>query len=500
MAGLEFGPFLFDAAAGLFRGRQPVPLGQRALALLALLTERSGRAVSKDELMERAWPGVVVEETNLSVQIAALRKTLADGANGRAWIVTVPRYGYRFQLPAEAEPAQRSPLPTLIVMPFERPIDHAEARQLADGIAADITDALSRFRAFCVITQSAAALSAVEPDEGVASNGARYVLSGSVRPAAGQVRVSVALTEAASGARRWGEKFDGDLSALFAFHDRVSEVVAALVEPEILRAEVERARRRPATSRDAYELYLRALPLFRTSADPERSDAVRLLEEATALDPHFGPALVHAAWAYERHDTFGPGLDDASRDRALDFARRALAASPDDPLVTAIAALVLLNVGMERERSLAMLAQAIKANPNHPTILSLHAFANVMVGDVELGRLAFLKALGMTSSVAQSYEALVGVGMAQLMAGDFADAADWGLKGIAANGEWLGGHWLLCAARAHQGRTEDAARAVAALRKLAPAMTMAHMERIGLRYARRIDIFTNGLRLAGMPD
>ena len=95
---LAFGPFMLDAVRGaLLRDGAPVALGQRALAVLAALGETPGRTVAKDDLLARAWPGTLVEEGNLTVQIAALRKALGPGPDGRDWIVTVPRIGYRLR-------------------------------------------------------------------------------------------------------------------------------------------------------------------------------------------------------------------------------------------------------------------------------------------------------------------------------------------------------------------------------------------------------------------
>ena len=92
-----FGPFRLDADAEiLFRNGEPLPLGKRAVALLRVLIERAGMPVSKDALMEAAWPGLAVEESNLTVQIAALRRVLREEPGGERWIETLPRRGYRF--------------------------------------------------------------------------------------------------------------------------------------------------------------------------------------------------------------------------------------------------------------------------------------------------------------------------------------------------------------------------------------------------------------------
>src|ERR1700752_4165369 len=97
---LAIGPFRLDVdTATLYRGNDPLPVGRRAVALLGVLAKRHGLLVSKDELIEAAWSGLAVEESNLSVQIAALRKALAAEPGGESWIETLPRRGYRFVAP-----------------------------------------------------------------------------------------------------------------------------------------------------------------------------------------------------------------------------------------------------------------------------------------------------------------------------------------------------------------------------------------------------------------
>src|SRR5215468_10139663 len=96
-----FGPFRLDAEAEiLFRGSEPLPVGKRAVALLRVLVERAGAPVSKDTLIDAAWSGLAVEESNLTVQIAALRRVFREEPGGDRWIETLPRRGYRFVGPS----------------------------------------------------------------------------------------------------------------------------------------------------------------------------------------------------------------------------------------------------------------------------------------------------------------------------------------------------------------------------------------------------------------
>ncbi|WP_246687646.1 transcriptional regulator [Mesorhizobium sp. B3-1-7] len=120
-----FGPFVLDPVKGtLLRQEIPISIGHRGITLLTTLAARPGDILTKAELMEAAWPGLAVEESNLTVQIATLRKALGPTDQGGDWIATVPRVGYRFTAPVERvegsvqRPIAPSGKPTIAVLPF----------------------------------------------------------------------------------------------------------------------------------------------------------------------------------------------------------------------------------------------------------------------------------------------------------------------------------------------------------------------------------------------
>ena len=505
-----FGPYVLDGAARVLRrDGQPLALGQRAFDLLAALVEANGAAVDKDTLMRRAWPGLFVEEANLSVQIAALRKALGKAPDGQEWIATVPRVGYRLPRSAPSEPPGRPSIqrPVVAVLPFDNPTADAERSYFADGVVEDLITALSRFRTFAVVSRNTAFSyreRGLGPEE-IAAVGVRYLLEGTVRRRGPQLRISVHLIDTETAVHLWAHQFDGDGDALFAFLDGTVEAVVGFVEPEIRKAEIERARRKPPGSLDAYDHYLRALPLFRGTSPQVRAEAIRLLEESVRLDPGFATGLAYAAWAYERQETFGEGATPVERARALQLAEAALTAGPDDPLVAAISGLVLMAFGGQWQRCLAILGDALAANPNNATVQSLTAFCNMMFGDLDLGRDLFFRAFQNSPGALDNYELLVGVGLAELFRHDYEAAVAWSLRSVAANGDWLAAYWTLAAAYAHLGRMDEARAAVAAMLERAPHLRVSSLIRNGNRFpqphrSQRHDVLIDGLRKAGLPE
>jgi TolB-like protein/DNA-binding winged helix-turn-helix (wHTH) protein len=498
-----FGPFELDPeGSALLRDGAFVPIGRRGMAILEILMESGGAPVSKDALLDHAWPGVFVEESNLSVQIAALRKALGPGPSGSEWIITVPRFGYRlFQPPPPAVPS--SPKPVLAVLPFEALSPSLDDAWFTEGVVDDIIVSLSRFRSFAVIGRNTTAPlreQGLSLDELGVRLGVRYALEGSVRRAGDRLRVAVQLLDAATATSLWADRFDGDTAGIFAFQDTVAAAVAGIVEPHLRRAEIERSYRQHARSTAAYDLYLRSLPHFRGTTSEHRSTAIRLLEDAVAADPAYATGLAHAAWAYERQDTFGEGMTAAERARALELAEAALVADPDDPQVMAIAALVLLNVGRDRKRALAILDVALGGNPNSLTVLSLHGFANVMAGDLAAGRRSFLSAVTLAAGAPDSYEIVLGVGIADLLGGDAEGCLDWAQRSLALNPAWAAGYWILAAAYAHHERLDEAREAIAKLTAIVPEISVADVARLGMRYSDRFGVVVDGVRRAGLRE
>ena len=166
-ARLTFGPYVLDPGAGtLCRQGVPVPLGYRGFLLLSAFLDRPGEVLTKSDLIDAAWQGAAVEETNLTVQIASLRKHIGTSPGGGDWIATIPRVGYRFvgavgrqadrpnRPGAVSDADEPGGRPSIAVLPFLNLSDDREQEYFADGIAEDIITGLSRLRWLFVIARN----------------------------------------------------------------------------------------------------------------------------------------------------------------------------------------------------------------------------------------------------------------------------------------------------------------------------------------------------------
>jgi adenylate cyclase len=502
-----FGPFVFDHATGtLSRESTAVAVGTRAAALLRALVEADGSPVSKEALMAAGWPGTFVEEGNLSVQIANLRKAMGPRPDGQDWIATVPRVGYRL-LASQAPPphAPKPQLPSLAVLPFDNLSGDHEQDYFADGVVEDIITALSRFKSFAIIARNSSFVykgRAVDVREVAKDLGVRYVLEGSVRRAGTRLRVAAQLVDATTGAHIWAHQFDGNVDEVFAFQDAITESVAAIVEPRLRKAEIERSRRERPDSIEAYDLYLRAMSdVFSTRAEGS-ARAQKLLEDALALDGSFTPALAMMSTVHLlRHAMQLPGAtaDDASL--AVTFARRALALGTDDPQALAMCGFALLECGYHYDEGLAVLRRAVDDNPNNTTVLTQAGIGCLLGGDLDEGDAYLQRGLRLNPNEFGTHWLLTGIAHIRMAQGRFEEAIEVAKRSLAVNDGYDATYWMLIAGNALLGRMEEARQALDGLNAITPGITLSRIQRgQAARDPRRIEILIEGMRLAGMRE
>jgi TolB-like protein len=309
---VPFEGFRLDRRSGvLFRRDQqgvfaPIAIGRRALDLLGVLVERPGDLVSRNEIIEAVWPVTTVEDSNLNVQIAALRRILDDGRAEGSCIQTVSGRGYRFVGPVtRVEPAvppagngqphapnigvsahlAAAPRLSIVVLPFSNLSDDREQQYFADGITEDLTTDLSRLADMLVISRNTAITYRSKP-VGTKQIGrelcVRYVLEGSVRRSGDQVRVNAQLIDAETNAHLWAERFDRDMGDLFALQNEITGRIAVELNLELIASEAAR----PTAKPDAFDYMLRGRAAgLKPKTRKNHAEAISLYERALALDP-----------------------------------------------------------------------------------------------------------------------------------------------------------------------------------------------------------------------
>jgi TolB-like protein len=302
-ADYPFGSFVFDSRRKmLLRGREPLSVGHKGLALLQTLLKAAGEPVSKSDLLDAAWPGATVEESNLTVQIATLRRLLGRSPEGGEWIITVPRLGYRFAhavepqsdaapafngLDADVAPEPASATPSVAVLPLVNTSGDPEQDYLADGITEDIITALNRCRWFFVTSRNSSFLykdRSIDTRQIAGELDVRYLLEGSVRKSGDTVRVSVQLVDAPVGRDIWAQRYDLQSDDFFVIQDEIAQRVVGAIEPELLKTESALAISRSG-SKSALDLVRRGTWYFHKVNRENHIKARELFRQALAIDP-----------------------------------------------------------------------------------------------------------------------------------------------------------------------------------------------------------------------
>lgn len=507
MIGMEidrFGPFTLDVRRGvLLRQGSPIAVNQRALAILGELAAAKGEAVSKSQLLANAWPDVLVEENNLTFQISALRKSLGKTDEGEDWIVTVPRFGYRLALPDTARQSSSSEFdkPRLAVLPFTEPRSDPDAAYFAEGVVGDIITALSRFKSFAVVARSASFhLRGASAQEASNRLQVRYVLQGSVQRERDRIRISAELVDGTDGRQLWARRYDGSIDQIFDFQDRIAEDVVALIEPNIQRAEILRARTERPGSIAVYDIYLQALALISTESEQDNAAAFLLLQKGLALAPDNALLLAHAVWAIEHRTTMGwPALTADDRGLCIEFIHRALRHADGDAIVMAHCGIALLQTAKDYRWGMSVIQSAVEANPNNPMVVVRAGVAHLHCGSVEQALDFFHRSSLLSPGDPGAHFALSGMGHAHLILGNFEEAIVCAGRALASNPNFDPALWVLIAANAHLGRLDEARHCLGRLRKMSPAVTLESIEAGQPALHRgRVETLLEGLRLAGL--
>ena len=514
-------------SGGLFRDCEdgslhPVPLGSRALDILALLVDRRGDLVTEEEIFAAVWPETVVEDSNLTVQIAALRRVLDRGRTAGTCIQTVTGRGYRFVVAVMRHSADvRSnattapeigprPIPRLsiVVLPFANLSNDPEQQYFADAITEDLTIDLSRIPHSFVISRNTAFTyrnKSVDTKQIGRELGVRYVLEGSVRRSGDQLRITAQLIDAETDAHLWAERFDRGLGDLFALQNEITGRIAVALNMELLSAEAAR----PTSDPDALDYILRARAAsLKPSSRARYPEAIRLYERALALDPQSEAQSYLASLLMARVVAAMSDSPAADIGRAETLVEQALAASPRSPLAHYAKAQVLRAQG-RYEEAIPEYETALASNRNWVHAINGLGQCKRSTGHLEEVIPLFEHAIRLSPRDPEIGVWYWNIGQVLLLQSRIDEAIVWLEKARNASPEPSYIHASLASAYGLKGETERAAAELAEARRLASDDRYSSLVSLRATRDRRVPpaaqaiaeaTYYVGLRKAGIPE
>jgi TolB-like protein/Tfp pilus assembly protein PilF len=395
-------------------------------------------------------------------------------------------------LEAAPEPGRALPeRPAIAVLPFANMSGDPEQEYFADGMVEDIITDLSRFKELFVIARNSSFVykgRAVDIQQVARELGVRYVLEGSVRKAGNRVRITGQLIDAATRAHLWADRFDGTLEDVFDLQDRITESVIGALQPTLRRAEIERARRKPPASLDAYDYLLRALPAVIANTTAEASTAIELLGEALRLYPDYAYAHALIATAYGQIYRSAAGSErEEMRAQAVAHARRAVALGGDDSAALAPAGFMLLMTAQDVAGARAALDKAVALNPNWAAALAYRALVLAVASEPEPAIEDANRALRLSPLDPAIYLPQMAMVIARIRLRHYDEAVLWAHKAIEANPRFPMSYAWLIVAECARGNAVEAERQLGRLADILPGFEPGML-------ARLFDVFPDPLR------
>jgi adenylate cyclase len=364
--------------------------------------------------------------------------------------------------------------PSIAVLPFQNMSGDVEQDYFCDGMVEDIITGLSRIRwLFVIARNSSFAYKGKTPDIRQVGRelGVRYVLEGSVRKAAGRVRITTQLIEAEARRHVWAERYDRAIDDIFAVQDDITLSTVAAIEPSLRQAEIERVKRKRPDSLDAYDLVLRALPQVFTLMPDGALKSLPLLARALALEPDYAIALAYAAWCHEVLFVRA-GFREENRLAMSRYAHAALLHGRDDATALTVAGFCIGLIEHDRATAFQAFDTALALSPSSAFT---YMFGSTLLGwagqadrAIDWGE----RAARLSPFDPLSFLAFDGISLGHFIRGRYSEAADAARKAIQVNPLFSVNYVCLIAALARLGQTAEAKSAAARLIELQPSFSI----------------------------
>jgi adenylate cyclase len=450
--------------------------------------------------------GILISEKVYSEVEGKLEVGFEDRGEQQLKNISKPVRTYSVRLGAPSALTERlsaaPPLPdkpSIAVLPFENMSGDPEQEYFADGMVEEIITALSRFNWLFVIARNSSFTfkgKAVDVKEVGRRLGVRYVLEGSVRKSAGKVRIAGQLIDAVTGAHIWADRFERDLTDVFALQDELTVAVVSAIQPKLLQTEIEMATRRPPENLTAYDLYLRALQKSYLRTREGYAEMIRLAHRALDLDPRSISAAVVAANGHFNNEGLRFSADPQfDRSEAIRLSRLALSLDENDERALSIAGLVTAVLIGDHETAIDFVDRAVATNPNYHIAWNYRAWVYNVAGQYEEAIRSFERGIRASPLNPTLHNYLAGIGLALIELRRFDEAVAFFKKALRQNSSDGIAFRGLASALAHLGRDAEAREALARLLEVNPALTISGRPS---RAAQSYKLLIEGLLKAGM--
>jgi len=332
--------------------------------------------------------------------------------------------------------------------------------------------------------------------------GVRYVLEGGVRKSANTVRISGQLIDTATGAHLWAEHFDGGPEDIFVLQDQVTASVVGAIGPKLEQAEIERAKRKPTASLDAYDDYLRGIACVHQWTREANSEASSHFYRAIELDPNFASAYGMAARCYVQRTSGGWVTDRAQESAEAErLARRAVELGKDDAVALATAGFALVEAVGHLSDGDAFIEQALVLNPNLAWAWLFSGFVKIYLGQPDTAIERVARAMRLSPPDPQFFSMQGAIACAHIVAGRYAEALSSAETPMREHPDFLMANCIAATSAALAGQLEEAEKAMVRLRQIDPELRISNVKYvIGPFREEDFTKWTDGLRKAGLPE
>ena len=394
--------------------------------------------------------------------------------------------------------------PSIAVLPFQNMSGDPEQEYFADGMVEEIITALSRMKWLFVIARNSSFTyksRAVDVKQVGREMGVGYVLEGSVRKAGNRVRISGQLIDTATGAHLWADRFDGELADIFDLQDEVTASVVGAIAPRLEQAEIERAKRKPTESLDAYDYFLRGMAAFNQWTRESNNEALPLFYKAIERDPNFAAAYGLAARCYVRRQSAGWVTEPAHEiAEATRLARRAADLGRDDAVALCSAGLALAYVAGDLEDGDALIDRALVLNPNLAAAWIFSGWVKAWFGEPEVAIERATRAMRLSPHDPLTFVVQAAIAAAHFFAGRYAEALSWAELSAREQQDYTFSTSVAAASAAVLGNHVAAGKAMARLRRLMPGLRLSNITNLfPIRRAEDFERWAESLRKAGLP-